>query len=331
MIGSHIIPKFYLEQFAAPSTRGKDKPGRIWVYERGKKPQQRSTSVQGRENGYFGFVRPDGSLEESLESDLAKREGECADALASAKSELFNWTSTASRNRIAFYAALLFSRATQRRDFSASNWADLQKRFADLVNDDNYINDLAAQYRRRYKEATPAATRKRLLKLLKDMGSASAAKNVFLSDLMKHTEFIKNLLLHKPWCVWRAPVGCEFVTSDNPLITFVPVGGREFAPGHGFGVPGAVAAFPLAPTATLMMGLAGQPESQTVDAARTMKLNETIIRLCDRYVYSRTLSEEVRKMVDDYAGTTRYGVNAFLKTGLEMPNMKDFMRRHIGL
>src|SRR5258708_2728264 len=122
MIGSHIIPKFYLEQFATPSTRGKGKPGRIWVYEKGKSPSHRGTSVQGVENGYFGTVRPDGSLEESLEADLAEREKECGDAFVSAKSELFDWTSTSSRNKIAFYAALLFSRATQRRTLSANNW-----------------------------------------------------------------------------------------------------------------------------------------------------------------------------------------------------------------
>ena len=103
MIRSHIIPKFYLEQFASPSTRGKAKPGRICVYEKGRQPHQRSTSVQGAEKGYFGFVRPNGSLEESLEKDLADREEECGEVLACARSELFDWTSAASRNKLACY------------------------------------------------------------------------------------------------------------------------------------------------------------------------------------------------------------------------------------
>jgi hypothetical protein len=59
LINSHIIPAFYLEQFATPSVRGKDKPGRIWVYEKGNEPDERATSVQGREKGYFGFINPD--------------------------------------------------------------------------------------------------------------------------------------------------------------------------------------------------------------------------------------------------------------------------------
>lgn len=331
MIGSHIIPKFYLEQFATPSSRGRDKPGRIWVYEKGKSPHQRSTSVQGVENGYFGFVRPNGSLEESLETYLAGREKECGDVLVSAKSELFDWSSTSSRNKIAFYAALLFSRATQRRTFSTRNWADIQKRFTELVNDDNYINDLATHYAKRYKEATPTATRNRLSKLVEDMKSESAAKNIFLSDLMQNTEFIKGVLLEKPWCVWKPPLGSEFVTSDNPLITFIVVGNGEFAPGHGFGVRGVVAAFPLAPNAALMMGISAKAQPYTVDSATVMKLNETIIRLCDRYVYSKLHSAEIARMIDEYAGTARYGVTAFLRGGADVPNIGDFMRRHIGL
>jgi hypothetical protein len=112
-IGSHVIPRLYLEQFASPSAR-KGKPGRVWVYQRGKKPQQRATSVQGRENGYFGFVRPDGTLEESLETRLAKLEKACQDTLVCAKSELFCWSS-AHRNNLAFYASLLFQKGNGRR------------------------------------------------------------------------------------------------------------------------------------------------------------------------------------------------------------------------
>jgi hypothetical protein len=330
LINSHIIPAFYLEQFATPSLRGENKPGRIWVYEKGAEPDERGTSVQGREKGYFGFVRPDGSLEESLESDLADRENECGDVLVSAKSVLFDWTSTASRNKLAFYAGLLFSRATQRRTFTAENWVNLQKRFVELVNDDSYVNDLAVHYRKRYQEATPVRVRERLLKLAEDIKSKAYAKNVFLSDLYSNAEFIRNILLPRLWSVWRAPEGSEFITSDNPLVTFLPING-EFAPGHGFGVPGVVAAFPLAPSAALIVGVPGRPEPHTVEAAQVMKLNELIVRLCDRYVYSRTRSIDVQRIVDESAGSARYGKAAFTRAGLKMPDIKDFMRRHLGL
>jgi hypothetical protein len=49
-IGSHIIPRFYLEQFANPPKR-KGKPGNIWTYEKGKPTHLRSTRSQGYQNG----------------------------------------------------------------------------------------------------------------------------------------------------------------------------------------------------------------------------------------------------------------------------------------
>ena len=144
-IGSHVIPKFYLEQFSAPSTRPGN-PGRIWVYERGKEPDERATSVQGVENGYFGYVKPDGTLEESLETQLARLEGECNELLPCTRSELFDWRSYLHRKTIAFYASLLFQRATQSRNVNKLHWNGIQKGFAEAIADDRFIEDLAAHY-----------------------------------------------------------------------------------------------------------------------------------------------------------------------------------------
>src|SRR5271169_3099437 len=124
MIGSHIIPKFYLEQFSTPSQRGTGNPGRIWVYERGQELADRATSVQGRENGYFGYYKPDGTVEESFETLLSGYENECNDLLVCAKFDTFHWPHGA-REKLASYAALLYSRATQRRTYSAKQWTKI--------------------------------------------------------------------------------------------------------------------------------------------------------------------------------------------------------------
>ena len=81
-IGSHTIPRFYLEQFAVPR---KNKPGRVCVYQKGTTAQPRSTKSQGRENGYFQIDREDGTKGESTETALAQFEDECLEALVSAK------------------------------------------------------------------------------------------------------------------------------------------------------------------------------------------------------------------------------------------------------
>jgi hypothetical protein len=163
-IGSHVIPRFYLEQFASAPAR-KGKPGRVWVYQRGKKPQQRATSVQGRENGYFGFVRPDGTLEESLETRLAKLEKASHDTLVCAKSELFCWSST-HRNNLAFYTSLLFQRATQSRNVNMKHWDGIQKGFAEAVADDKFIDDLAVHYSAKFNKEITREELRRLRRAL---------------------------------------------------------------------------------------------------------------------------------------------------------------------
>jgi hypothetical protein len=67
LINSHIIPAFYLipdlylEQFSTRSTQGKDKPGRVWVYERGREPDDQATSGSAAKRG--GFILRDPFLQ----------------------------------------------------------------------------------------------------------------------------------------------------------------------------------------------------------------------------------------------------------------------------
>lgn len=334
MIGSHTIPQFYLKQFGVPSKRGPEKPWRVWVYEKGQEPDERATTVQGAENGYFAFVRPDGIVDESLERDLADREDDCNDVLASAKSFLFDW-SLSHRNRLAFYMGMLHSRATQRKEFTLSNWTKIITGYCELIKDEKYIADLTLEYQSRFPQdnVTADAIRKRLSELAEGFQKPETAKNVFIRDVLNHAELIKQALLNKPWQLWIAPAGMEFITSDNPVVSFVPLSNGEFHPGHGFAKPETVIAFPLAPDTCLVMGIPGQNSIMrvNVDAQTANKLNEVLILLCDYYVYSNTRSDDIKELVDKCAGAARYGKNAFVRIGEERPSVKDFFRRNLKL
>src|SRR5579863_1710845 len=147
MIGSHTIPVFYLQQFANESSLGK-KHKLTWVYEKGKEPEERSLRVQGKQNGYFAILREDQSMDdEDTEAAITALENECNDVLLCSKSELFDWSSSAYRRKLAFYAAFLYSRATQRRAHSekigmytyeefekAAADSDLMRELSDAVN-----------------------------------------------------------------------------------------------------------------------------------------------------------------------------------------------------
>jgi hypothetical protein len=329
MINSHIIPAFYLEQFA--TRKRKSKPGRIWVYEKTKKPDERATRVQGRENGYFSYTEEDGSLNESFEQHLADLEGQCNDVLVAAKSDLFHWPPGAV-DKLAFYATLLYSRATQRCDFSGQIDSSTHTEVERAAGDDEFleklVNDANSVVGRNL--LTKDIIRRSITRVLVEAKTASARKKYFLSSLIYNTEYISAILRQKSVQVWHAIEGCEFVTSDNPLVTFFPLPNGEFHPGYGFGKNGVVAAFPLASRACITWGVPGG-RSRTVGADIVAKVNETMIRLSDRYVYSKTRSEIVRERVNEYGGSVRYGKNALMPVGLKPPSVRQFIRRRFGL
>jgi hypothetical protein len=287
--------------------------------------------VQGRENGYFAYVKPDGTVEESFETVLANREKECNDVLQLAKSELYHWPS-GSEEKLAFYAALLFRRATQQRSFSDSNWQKIVDDIRQAANDPEYIRQFALDLT--YKRGVPVTEeilRDSITSFIEEATLPKSARNGFVSDLLEHVERGARQLLNKrPWRVLRPPEGMEFVTSDNPLVTFVPLGHGVLHPGYGFNKEFSDAAFPLAPNACLLMGHAWNvPKS--LDKAALDHLNDALISISDCYVYSKTLSSEIQERVDKYGGTSRYGVNAFMPLGLKIPTARQFLRAHFGL
>jgi hypothetical protein len=77
--------------------------------------------------------------------------------------------------------------------------------------------------------------------------------------------------------------------------------------------------------------LAGAPESRTVDQITVDRMNEALINICDRYVYSKSFSAEVDGTVQRYAGAFKYGHNALMPVGMKLPSVREFLRRQYGL
>jgi hypothetical protein len=329
-IGSHTIPRFYLEQFANPPRR-KGKRGKVWVYQRGKPTQLRATDSQGYENGYFGCIRPDGTFDESLEKHLAKLEAGCNDILVSSKSRLCDLRSLSNRNTLAFYAALLFQRSTVRRKFSAGNWIKLKDPYSKLASNQEYLEDAAEHFSERTGEPiTPVQIRRLIQRQSEQFSQKDRIQSYFIADLLFNVEVMKEDFASKPWQVWEAPPGAEFVTSDNPVVTFLRVAEDAWHPGHGIRQPGVVVAFPLAPTACLTMGITGR-EFEEASEARVTKMNEMVIRSSDRFVYARALSSGVLEMVQELGGTSVPGKNAFIGPFPDEKRVEEHMRRTIGI
>jgi hypothetical protein len=190
------------------------------------------------------------------------------------------------------------------------------------------VRDTAAHFSERSGELfTPADIREMIRKQAATFVDEQNTGNTFIKDLLFHAEAMKSELVPRSWQVWEAPSGSEFVTSDNPVVTFVRLREDLWHPGYGTRRPGVVVALPLATTACLIIGLDDKPEFKTVDSASVNRMNEVVISSCDRFVYSKTKSQDVADMVDSIGGWSVPGKTAFIggaEVGTEQT--EDYLR-----
>jgi hypothetical protein len=200
-----------------------------------------------------------------------------------------------------------------------------------LEFDEDYVRDTAAHFSEVTGEAvTPEQIREMIRKQAAAFSQKEITGNAFIKDLLFHAETLKAELVPRPWQVWKSPARTEFVTSDNPVITFLRLREDLWHPGHGFRKPGVVVAFPLAPTSCLTVGVEGR-EFQEVDAAAVTRMNEMIVRCCDRFVYSKTLSNGIQEMVNAFARTSVPGETAFIGQFPGTQQIQEHMRKTMGI
>lgn len=199
-----------------------------------------------------------------------------------------------------------------------------------LKEDKTLLANVTACYSKRFNQNfTEQEIHDLLLKAVLESRQPGAEKNQFLADLIDNTELIAKLILEKPiWEVWQTAEGLEFITSDNPLISAVHLPNGKFHPGYGFRKQEIVALFPLAPTACLAAGAFARGTKgivgyRTVSAPVVNGINEAILGISDRYVYSKTRSEAVQENVDLYGGSIRYGINALMPVGIRLPSVAE--------
>jgi hypothetical protein len=155
-------------------------------------------------------------------------------------------------------------------------------------------------------------------------------RRFFLSELFDTAKWVSDtVLLKRPWQVWEAPAHQQFVTSDNPVVTMLPING-DFAPGFGFNAEHLLVAFPLNWRSCLIVGR-NQKSFRTADSHEVERANEIQIRCMLRNVYSHTKSAVVEGAVNEYGASSKFGENAFIVPGDRLPAIKELIKKRIQL
>jgi len=327
MVGSHIVPRFYLEQFAVKKKKSA-KSGHLWVYAKDSPPRQGIARSEGVENGYFAFPLPSGGVDESTENALAVLEDRANDVLVMAPSQCFVW-SLRHKRTMAEYIGLMFARSRGRRE--ASEWvhgkvSELMRR----LQKDGFFGEIAAEYSRKHSQIIEADE---VMKIVDNLANSNTnvdnLRKGFLEDLMSNAQLVTDQIVQKDWQVWCAADSCDFVTSDTPVVTALPIN-EELAPGVGFNVAAVLTFFPLNPRTCLVVGKTGA-EHVCVPAEKVGKINDLVIRFMRKHVYSRTRDSRIEQRIKQFGGEVQFGKNAFIPRADHIAILKGIIRRNLGL
>jgi len=327
VIGSHVTPKFYLEQFAIKAMP-KAKTGKLWAYSVDAPTRHGTAKGEGVENGYFGMPTEGGRLNEVLEYQLASLENRANDVLVMAPHETFVW-SNGYRKIMADYVGLLYARTKTRRNATAWISGRVSQDLLRLVNDEHFMSELADEYSKVFNERVDVSILTNSLKAAAhEVVTPDDQRKFFLSELLYIAKWLsEEILLRRPWQVWKAPEGEQFITSDNPVVTMFPIDG-DFAPGFGFNARGVLIACPLNWRSCLVIGVADNKSFKEVNTETLDRVNEIQVRCMFQKVYSHDRSSQVETAVREYGATTKFGENAFIVTGDFLPKLKEFMRNY---
>ena len=163
MIRSHIVPRFYLEQFGVKTSR-KAKWGHIWVYQQNALPRRGTSQGEGAEKGYLAYQLPSGKVDESLEHILARIEDCATEVLAGLPTGKFKLTPS-NRRITAEYVGLMFARSRGR--LAGTAW--IQSKVSALLHEldqDNFLHEISVAASKKY---NATVTREQLTEIVKKL------------------------------------------------------------------------------------------------------------------------------------------------------------------
>ena len=228
-----------------------------------------------------------------------------------AASPIFVWTRE-NRRQMAEYWALMFLRTTSFYDFEENSAESIFRPQLERLNTDaDFRQRLVSHYSlilgRPIAEETILNS---VTKAITGLLTKDELRNQYVLNLRRRVDLFSKILLNKPWQVWTVPNGCEFVTCDSPVMTFRVDEWNRYYVGDGFGKAGVIVLLPLSPYTCLLAGQQGT-SSKEISRDDVREVNKIIISACSRFVYSRTNRDGTNDLVQEFAGSVRYGVNAF--------------------
>ena len=325
MIRSHTgTPASYLAQFARVQ-EPTDRKAKVWVYQKGLAPFTAPPARVGWVKGYFAIIDGHGRCDESLEDSLAGSH-DCEISLIRNLTRETYVAGVRDSEKLAWYVAAMFARTTARQNGSARLQKEIHDAYKELTREAAWQEQQVAFIEQFGRSGTPAEIEKIAAKVLEKFEKPEQVKNGFVQSVIPIAEGIFNLLVGKPWQIWEAPESNEFITTDNPVITFAPNGMGSFSDGCGFSTPGVITMLTISPQHCLVIGVA-EPRWRRAQAQWVSELNKALVMNMDRFAYSAFRSDALAELVNQIGGCKRYFDDSFVPTWIG--NRREYLKTKI--
>jgi uncharacterized protein DUF4238 len=308
----HYVHRAYLEGFQDPDLEKKG-VSFVRVYMPGKSPFLQRPLRVAKRNYYYCYEREEQRLFQA-EHGLGKLEDVALPVLRQLRERRFH-LSPEDRLTFAGYVALSHTRVPtfqRTMDRLASLLSAKQLEF--VANDERALKWAIAKIREDTGEdIDPQEFRKKLTGgtvIVKQTSREWSLRQMFQTML-----FLQEVIFDMKWTFLLAPEDdAGFLTSDNPVSLFDPVGGQ--LGGIGFASsPAAHFTFPVSRSMCLLAGHQQGPETAELNGSKVRTVNKGTITRADSQLYAPFKSEAVQKILDSVVSQRTTSEKVLLSKG----------------
>ena len=301
----HYIPRFYLKGFT-------DKQGKLWVCEKFKPIRKSKPKDEAHRPDYYTHAEQ-GERDETAEDTLEEIESRAAPIIRKLANPAFRPTPQ-QMGHVYLFVAFTFARVPSWRE----NLDRIVARFAkdrqvNLAKDRAGFHRMCADMER--DTGKPLGMdiedlRQYILKGEYEVVQASRAFN--LGSMFESAIDIAKHLNEFSYEVLYAPAERVFVTSDSPVFTLLPEGGRQATIGMGFGWPRVQVHFRLNKRACLRLKKGIESARLQISEQQLEQINRITMLNATQHLYSSENYRKTSRLFDQYGCKIKPGTNAFM-------------------
>jgi Protein of unknown function (DUF4238) len=220
----HTVSKFYLRRFAVLSpTVGE--PDGFWVYRRGQGlPRWLPAEAVCIHSHFYSYVDETGTRNPEMEELLAEVESAVAPVVQTLVASGLGALTERERRRLVFFVAAAYARTpAMRRTVVAAMEQRTLAKLKELAADEAQLRASVEKHNAaKGGTLSTGEAREYLTGILSGDAALKLRDKAQIAFPLLAVVPLCAMLLQMHWRLLRAPAGCEFVTSDNPVVLAGP-------------------------------------------------------------------------------------------------------------